>query len=229
MSCFQKERILNRALKKARWKRTLTFILSLAGRGDRRTARKLRRYRRAPGCLQLIVLYLFPLRLERALPNLARSSSPLPARERMKVRVLIQRAFFARESRFLPSLICLRTAEKPGNCGQNFLNILEHLVVPESKDPVAPRTQKQGPAFVFLRSLCMLRAVEFDDEPPFNRTEVSEVRPNRELTAKLGVAHLAVSQMMPEYPFRVSLFATQPPRILLGRYDQGHREKLLQF
>ena len=37
---------------------------------------------------------------ESTVRNLARRSSPLPERERTKVRVLIQRAFFARDSRF---------------------------------------------------------------------------------------------------------------------------------
>jgi len=157
MSCFQKERILIRALKKARYARTLTFILSLTGRGNRNAG--------ADG-------------------DLASSR-------------------------------CLRTAEKLVDCAQNFLNIREHPVVPESKHAVAPRIEKRGADFIFARPLGMLGAIEFDNEASFGRAEVSEVWPNRELTSKLGVAHLSASQMAPENSFRIGLFVPQAPRVSL--------------
>ena len=114
------------------------------------------------------------------------------------MRVLIQRASFARESGFFPSSLCFRTAEEIVDRAQNLFNICEHLVVPESKDPVALRIEKRGADFIFARSLGMLSAIEFDDKASFRRAEVSEVRSDRELTAKLGLAHLTAPQMSPQ-------------------------------
>jgi hypothetical protein len=239
---LQKDRILIRALKKTRCTRTLTFILSLAGRGNRNAGRS----RLGPDGLHLIVSRLSPLparermkvrvHFQRAI-SFARASrfrsllvplsalfSPLPARERMKVRVLIQHAIpFARASRFCPSSFRPRTAQKLVDCAQNLLNILKHLVIPETKDPVASRIKKLGPDLVFSRALGVLRAVEFDDHPSFRRTEIGEVRPDGMLTSEFDVMHSATPQMAPKYPLRVCLFAPQAPRVLLRRPSRAHR------
>jgi hypothetical protein len=148
----EKSRILNRA---GRCRRTLTFILSLTGRGDR-------------------------------------------------------------------TLISSRTCEALVNRVENFLDALEHLVVPEAKHPVAARVEKRSAGFVFLSSLEMLRAVQLDDEAPFGRAEISEVGADRKLTAEFGVAHLAVSQVAPQDSFGVGLFESQAAGVLLGRYDRAH-------
>jgi len=208
----QKERILIRARTKARSTRTLTFILSLTGRGNGNR-----------GADQDFALRVCP---PDQIPPLPESEtillSPLPVRERMKVRVRMQRASSARESRFCLSSSSLRTSKKLIDRAKHFLHTLKHLAVPESKHAISLRIEKRGAGFIFTRSLKMLRAIEFDDDPPFRRAEVSEVRPNRELTAKLGVAHLTASQMLPQDSFSVGLFATQPPRILLGRHNRPH-------
>ena len=136
----------------------------------------------------------------------------------MKVRVLVQRASSARDSRFCSSSSSSRchTAKKLVNRAQNFLNILEHLIVPETKHPVALRIEKRSADFIFAGSLDMLCAVKLDDDLAFGRAKVGEVTPNRELSSKLGAPHLASSQIAPEQSFSVGLFLTQPPCVLLG-------------
>jgi hypothetical protein len=115
-----------------------------------------------------------------------------------------------------------RTAEKLVDCVKHFLHIREHLIVPESKHAVSVRIQKRSANFIFLRKLGVLSAIQFDNEASFDRAEVGEVRTNRMLTAELGVAHPAAAQMSPQDSFRVGLFAPQPPRVPLGRFDRGH-------
>jgi hypothetical protein len=122
-----------------------------------------------------------------------------------------------------------RTGEEFIDRPKNFLKLREHLVVPESKHPVTPLLKKRTADFIFARPLSMLRAVEFDDQASFDRAKVSEVWPDRELTAKLGAAHLTVAQVMPQDVFRVGLFATQPPRVPLGRFDRAHRIDCSRF
>ncbi len=122
-----------------------------------------------------------------------------------------------------------RTGEEFIDRAENFLKLREHLVVPESKHPVTPLHKKGAADFIFARPLSMLRAVEFDDQASFDRAKVGEVWPDRELTTKLGAAHLTVAQVMPQDVFRVGLFATQPPRIALGRFNRAHRIDCSRF
>jgi hypothetical protein len=121
----------------------------------------------------------------------------------------------ARESGFFPFSLRFRTAEELLDRAKNFLNILEHLVVPESKHSVASRIKKRGAHLIFSRAVRMLGAIEFDNEASFDRAEVSEERPNRMLTAKLGAPHPAASQMSPENSFRVGLFVPQASSVSL--------------
>ncbi len=216
MSCPQKERILIRALKKARCIRTLSFILSLTGRGNRGILSLARRGGTCRSRLNQTV----------KLPSASAFLSPLPVRERMKVRVRIQRAFLAPGSRFCPSLFCFRSFKKRIDCAQYLLNTLQNLGVPESKNPVALRLEKRRADFVFPGSFDVLCPIEFDDEPSFRRAKISEVRTDRMLTAKFGATHLPGSQMVPQDSFRIGLLATQAASVFLGRLNRAHRFRM---
>jgi hypothetical protein len=141
----------------------------------------------------------------------------------MKVRVRMQRASSARESGFWSSSLGLRTSKEIIDRAKNLLDILKHLAVPESKHTVSLRLEKRCANFIFFGALDVLCAIQFNDEPPFSRAEISEVRPNRELSAKFGATHLARSQMMPQDSFGVGLLAPQASSVLLGRFDRAHR------
>ena len=138
-----------------------------------------------------------------------RDYSPLPVRERMKVRVRIQRAFFARESGFCIFSFFLRAAEQLIDCAEHFIQVFEHLIVPESNNPIIPRLQKRSSNFIFPRKFGMLGSVQFDNEATFDRAEIGEVRTNRMLAPELYVLHPAASEMAPQDSFRVGLVAPQ--------------------
>jgi hypothetical protein len=140
----------------------------------------------------------------------------------MKVRVLIQRASFARDSRFC-SFSLLRFAEKIVDCIKYFVHVCKHLVVPESENPVVPRLQERSANFIFFRELGVLSAVQFNDEALFDRAEVCEIRPDRMLTSELHEPHPAASQMAPQDSFRVRLFMPQSASVPLRRLDDRHR------
>ncbi|MGC1191992.1 MAG: hypothetical protein WA861_15475, partial [Candidatus Binatus sp.] len=206
MTCLQNERILIRALKIARCTRTLTFILSLTGRGNRNGDSAGRRHQNEiSGTASDLILL-----------------SPLPVRERMKVRVRIQRAFFARESGFCSASICVRASKKFIDRAKHLVHTLKHLAIPESKHSITLRLEKRSTDFVFARSLNMLRPIEFDDKPSFSRAKIREVRSDRMLPAKFRAPHLTGPQMAPQDSFRVGLLASQAARVVLRRFDRAH-------
>ncbi len=131
------------------------------------------------------------------------------------MRVLTQRAFFARGSRFFPSSLCRRAAKELVDCVEYFVHICKHLIVPKSKDSIVPRLQKRSANFIFMRKLCVLGAIQFDYKALLYRAEVSEKRTNRMLTPELYVLHPAASQVSPQNSFSVCLFATQPSSVPL--------------
>ena len=108
-----------------------------------------------------------------------------------------------------------RTGEVLINRLQHFAHVCKHLIVPESKNSIVPGLQKRSANFIFLRQLGVLGPVEFNNEVPFDRAEVSEVRTNRMLTPEFCVPHSAAAEVSPQQSFYVGLFAAQPPRVPL--------------
>jgi hypothetical protein len=128
----------------------------------------------------------------------------------------MQRASFARELRFWLFSFFVRTAEVLIDCIEYYVQVCEHLAIPESKHSVAVRLQKGSASFIFMRKMRVLGAIEFNDETPFDRAEVGEVGTDRVLAAKFCVPHSAASQMSPEDSFCVGLFCAQSSSIALG-------------
>ena len=85
--------------------------------------------------------------------------------------------------------------------GKNLVCVREHLIIPESKYAIAVRNEIRCSDFVVLRLIRVLTAIDLDDDSTFDRTEVGEVRTNRELTAELNVAQPPASKMTPENLF----------------------------
>jgi hypothetical protein len=127
----------------------------------------------------------------------------------------MQRAFFARDSRFFISPLFLRGTEQLIDCAEHFIQVFEHLIVPESNNPIIPRLQKRSSNFIFLRKLGMLGSVQFDNKVLLDRAKVSEVGPYWVLTPELYLLHPAASQVSPQNSFSVGLFATQPSSVPL--------------
>jgi hypothetical protein len=114
---------------------------------------------------------------------------------------------------------------------------LKDLVVPESKDAIAPGVEEGRAEFVFARSVKVLGAIEFDDEASFGRAEVGEVGADRELTAEFRIAQLAGSEMAPEDSLGFGLIAAEAAGGLLAgdvhggecsRSERGREERNLE-
>jgi hypothetical protein len=59
----------------------------------------------------------------------------------------------------------------------------------------------------------VLSAIEFNHQPTFNTTKVSDERADRVLSTNLCIADLSVAQPRPEFAFRIGLLTPQPSGI----------------
>jgi hypothetical protein len=107
------------------------------------------------------------------------------------------------------------SAEKLVDRLKHLVHIRKHLIIPKSEHSVVSGFQKQSASFIFRRKIGVLRAIQFNNETSFDRTEVSKVRTNRMLTPEFRVPHSAAAQVSPQQSFSVGLFAAQPPRVPL--------------
>ena len=72
----------------------------------------------------------------------------------------------------------MRGSENLADAFQNGLRILQHLVVPESKNPVSTPRKKFGTDEVGFLAVSVLSAIDLDDHFLFNATEINDVRSN---------------------------------------------------
>jgi hypothetical protein len=81
----------------------------------------------------------------------------------------------------------------------NSLQILEHIIIPESQDSVATRFKPSRPLHIAGNRIALrvLSAVHLDDQLGFGAEEVDNVRTDRLLTAKSLVLHLMAPQETP--------------------------------
>jgi hypothetical protein len=91
-------------------------------------------------------------------------------------------------------------------------DIREYFIIPEAEHSIALLFEIAGPTLIGLQILHVLTTVEFDYQSNFNATKVGDVFPDRMLAPELGSTELSVSQMSPQFPFRVSLRPAQTPR-----------------
>ena len=152
--------------------------------------------------------------------------SPLPVRERMKVRVLLQRV--SRDSGFCLFYLWFHTSKALVDRLHNLLHTLKHLAIPESKHSISLRLEKRRTNTIFARPIQMLRPIQLDDKPPLSRAKIRKIGPNRMLPSELRAAQLPFSQKPPQYSFGIGLLAPQPPRVILGRFDDSHNVTVCQ-
>jgi hypothetical protein len=78
------------------------------------------------------------------------------------------------------------------------LDIPKHIVIPKSQHTVTVRFEiLRAPPIA--HALCMLAAVDFDDDAGLVTGEVREVRTDRRLAAKVRAAWRELAQGMPEF------------------------------
>jgi hypothetical protein len=73
-----------------------------------------------------------------------------------------------------------RFRKRGGDRFQHTVGIRKHVVVPKSKNTIAAFA-KPAIAQYITRILCMLPAIDFDNEPPLTTSKIDNVRANRNL------------------------------------------------
>ena len=81
--------------------------------------------------------------------------------------------------------------------GKNLVSVGEHLIIPESKDAIAARSEIGRTDFIVAISIRVLAAIDFDYQSAFNGAKINEIGTNRKLTPELNVAKPPASKMTP--------------------------------
>jgi hypothetical protein len=95
---------------------------------------------------------------------------------------------------------------------QHAVEIVDHLVVPESQHTIAMDVQNARPFLVLGGAYDMLPAIEFDDQTMGDTRKIDDVRADRHLAAKLCAIYPTVAQRMPQFLLGSCLIAPQSPR-----------------
>ena len=115
---------------------------------------------------------------------------------------------------FIPRPLRERAWVKVGqylkNSLQHCVHVHQYVVIPKAKHSITTPFQISRPPLICLGLRCMLATIEFDHQPTFNRTKISDERADRMLSTKLCIAELSVAQPRPEFAFRIGLLAPQP-------------------
>jgi hypothetical protein len=103
--------------------------------------------------------------------------------------------------------------EGRGEGCQNALDISQHVVVPKSENGIALFLQPLRSRGIARNSLCMLPAVDLDNEARLFTQEIDDKSAHRDLPAKLGSLKSSATQVIPKSPFRIAGFRAQIPGI----------------
>ena len=93
---------------------------------------------------------------------------------------------------------------------QHCLRVAENLVVPGAEDPEALAVQPSTTPVVVNGSRCVLRAVDFNDQPACEADEIDDVWAYRLLPFEFPAREAARAQVAPEECFRLGSFAAHP-------------------
>jgi hypothetical protein len=96
---------------------------------------------------------------------------------------------------------------------QNAIDVLEHLIVPETHHPIAARRKPGIAHTVSIDVVTMLSTIDLNDELRVEAREVDDVMTNRYLSAKSKAFNLSLPNAMPERAFGIGHVTAQVSRI----------------
>lgn len=84
------------------------------------------------------------------------------------------------------------------DCSNDPVDIVHHLMIPETDDPVTQRSKIFSSFGVIRFLLQVLAAVQFDDEFPLNAAEIGDILANGMLPSKI-YAQLVSAKVCPQF------------------------------
>ena len=85
----------------------------------------------------------------------------------------------------------------PEYLGKHVLRPQQHLMIPEPKHAVTRAFENLSASQVVLAGISMLTAVEFNDHPGFDASEVGDKTDDRVLTAEAQALKLPIAEVPP--------------------------------
>jgi hypothetical protein len=94
---------------------------------------------------------------------------------------------------------------------QHTIDVLTHVIVPESNDPIARGPKPCRPYRIFVSLFRMLATIQFDDELCRRAEKVHDVRTNWRLASKLESVDLLKAQVPPQQLLNISRTGAELP------------------
>ena len=101
-----------------------------------------------------------------------------------------------------------RRSERLQDRGNNALDIAKHVVVPEPHDAIAFLRQELAASAIRCR-VCMLPAIDFNDEALLEADEIGHERADRVLAPKAVPVQLSLPEMAPKVPLGIGHVAAE--------------------
>jgi hypothetical protein len=109
--------------------------------------------------------------------------------------------------------------DRAQDCFEHAIRILQHIVIPESQYEATHRFQDSGSVGLAFKTLIVLPAIDFYDEPPVGTVEIDNKSFDWDLSLEFPTRKSAIAQAKPQHPLGVCLIATQSP----GRFCVAFR------
>ena len=103
------------------------------------------------------------------------------------------------------------------------LCVCQHVIVPETQNPIALLFQKCCAARIGCRPRIMLTTIEFDDKHVLGTNEIRDEGTNRKLATEFEIAEGTIAQMQPEAILRVGLIDAKTAgtrNVLTSRHER---------
>jgi len=95
---------------------------------------------------------------------------------------------------------------------QHAVQILIHIRIPKSQHGITSLLQRTRARRIRLQLLCMLAAIQLDDQLRLKATKIGDVSADRHLKPKLRILKPSAAQVKPKPILNLSPLPPKPPR-----------------
>ena len=97
----------------------------------------------------------------------------------------------------IKTTVHLLSMQRLEDCLNDALGLGQHIGIPKPQNAIAIRPNERVTAFIIVRLLSVLTAVEFDDDGGFEADEIANIGTERSLSAELEAAEASAAQYVP--------------------------------
>jgi hypothetical protein len=93
------------------------------------------------------------------------------------------------------------------NLVKHTVNVLHHVVIPKSQNEITGIHQVLRSLFILLHTICMLPAIDLQDELCIGTAKIHNEAIERHLSPEFPSTKPTVTQAEPQHPFRIGLMS----------------------